>query len=64
MLLLMEPTTRVSGAEQDISHKLHPLSHWLRRLGKLVAALLLIPPVLLLVFLFFSAWKLLNRCRG
>ncbi|RLC48069.1 MAG: hypothetical protein DRH70_01905 [Candidatus Coatesbacteria bacterium] len=50
--ILNEPQTR-----------LHPLLHWLRRFLKLAAAIVLIPPVLLGVFIFFSAWRAIAKWR-
>jgi len=43
---------------------LHPVLHWFRRVFKLLAALVLIPPVLLMVLVYFSAWKAVSRWRA
>ena len=43
---------------------LHPVLHWLRRLFKLVAAVVLFPPVLLAVLAYFSAWKAVAKSRA
>jgi len=52
----------VSSRPQDSAEpRLNALLHWTRRLAKLLAGLILIPPVLLATFLFFSAWKILAR---
>ena len=43
---------------------LHPVLHWLRRIFKLVAALVLIPPVLLAVLIYFSVKKAIGNHWG
>jgi len=43
---------------------LHPVLHGFRRVLKLVAAVVLIPPVLLVVLIYFSAWKAVAKWRA
>jgi len=43
---------------------LHPVLHWLRRIFKLAAALVLIPPVLLAVLIYFSVEKAIGKYWG
>ena len=44
--------------------RLNPVAHWARRLGKFVAAVVLIPPTLLSMLVFFAVWKRINRWKG
>ena len=41
-----------------------PVLHWLRRIFKLAAALVLIPPVLLAVLIYFSVEKAIGKHWG
>jgi len=59
MLLVVMHNEFDIGAVSD--RGLHPLLHWLRRAIKLIAAVALIPPVLLAVLIYFSAWKTIAK---
>ena len=65
MLLVMVyrkfPQQGPEGAALDT---LHPVLHGLRRVFKLAAAVVLIPPVLLAVLIYFSVWKALVKWRA
>ena len=59
----MDSQLRKENIRNEAQTRLHPVLHWLRRCLKLAAALVLIPPVLLGVLVFFSAWKAIAKWR-
>jgi len=65
MLLAMVHRKLVQEHPENMTRDaLCPVLHWLRRIFKLVAALVLIPPVLLAVLIYFSVEKAIAKHRG
>jgi len=60
---VMHSQLRKENIRNEPQTRLHPVLHWLRRSLKLAAALVLIPPVLLGVLIFFTAWKAVAKWR-
>lgn len=64
MLLVMVHQKLPQQAPENVPpDTLHPVLHWSRRLLKFVMAVVLIPPVLLAVLVYFSVWKAIAKCR-
>ena len=64
LLIVMHNELRQSDIGYASDGGPHPVLHWLRRAVKLIAAVALIPPVLLAVLIYFSAWKMIAKWRG
>ena len=65
MLLVMVYRKLAQQVPENVARDtLHPVLHGLRRVFKLAAAVVLIPPVLLAVLIYFSAWKAVAKWRA